>query len=166
MESKICTSLEQSSQLLNMGIDPHTADMHWHHTNSRSETMKWELKPFHPHFFEGDAVKLYSKIAQVSDKFRQRFLNKQPEQISAEEQFKRLHGKDIPAWSLEALFKILPDTISEGDDYYTFSVMKWCIEYITPGKPAIIHSAKANLIDSAVDLLIRLEGGRKHENKN
>jgi len=116
MEQRICTSREQSQQLMKIGINPHTADMTWHHTHSRAKTLEWELKPFKPHFFEGEAIKMYEKIAKVSDTFVQRFLGKEPEQISAKEQFDRLYGQDIPAWSLTALMDELPQMVVFDDE--------------------------------------------------
>lgn len=44
--TQICTTREQSERLLAMGLNPETADMHWHYTNSRSESLKWRLEPY------------------------------------------------------------------------------------------------------------------------
>lgn len=43
-KSQIATTREQSEQLLALGLKPETADMVYHHTNSRVNSMEWELQ--------------------------------------------------------------------------------------------------------------------------
>ncbi len=48
INTQIATTREQSKRLLDLGIKPETADMVYHYTNSRVESLKWELRPHPP----------------------------------------------------------------------------------------------------------------------
>lgn len=102
-KSQICTTREQSERLLALGLKPETADMVWHYTKSRSETMKWELQPHPPvtmNNFHGNISKL--------NIFKQK--NSYGEVMTGEEYFHELWGRDIPAWSLHRLYELYNST--------------------------------------------------------
>ena len=42
-KNNISTTPEQSKRLLALGVKPETADMVYHHTNSKSPIFEWEL---------------------------------------------------------------------------------------------------------------------------
>lgn len=121
MEQVICTSIEQSKKLMDAGIDPHTADMTWHHNETRIKSMEWDLKPYKPHFFEGDAIKRYGLISDFGNKFSKRMGIKRPE-YDAKTQFERLYGKDVPAWSFMGLLKLLPKHIEKDGVKYILRI--------------------------------------------
>lgn len=121
MEQVICTSIEQSKKLMDAGIDPHTADMTWHHNETRIKSMEWELRPYKPHFFEGDAIKRYGLISDFGNKFSKRMGIKRPD-YDAKTQFEQLHGKDVPAWSFMALLKLLPKHVEKDGIRYDLRI--------------------------------------------
>ena len=43
-KSQIATTRDQSKILLSLGLKPETADMVYHHTNSRVKSLEWELQ--------------------------------------------------------------------------------------------------------------------------
>ena len=43
-KSQIATTRDQSEILLSLGLKPETADMVYHHTNSRVKSWEWELQ--------------------------------------------------------------------------------------------------------------------------
>ena len=43
-KSQIATTREQSEILLSLGLKPETADMVYHHTNSRVKSLEWKLQ--------------------------------------------------------------------------------------------------------------------------
>lgn len=47
-KSRICTTREQSERLLALGLKLETADMVYHHTNSRVPALEWELQTKSP----------------------------------------------------------------------------------------------------------------------
>jgi hypothetical protein len=123
MEQVICTTIEQSQRLIAAGIDPHTADMTWHHNNSRIKVLEWELKPFKPRFFEGESVKMMEKIAEFSNKFRKDFLKMpNPEARDAKAQYEEMYGKDVPAWSFMGLLKIMPKKVRKDNVDYKLRI--------------------------------------------
>ena len=42
--AQIATTIEQSKKFKGLGIDVDSADMSWHFTNMRTESLQWELK--------------------------------------------------------------------------------------------------------------------------
>lgn len=102
--AQIATTREQSKKLLELGISCETADMSWHFTNSRVEILQWELnttKLTTKESFFGKIDKLTSPLHRHADGTL----------MTGEEVFDKIWGKDLPAWSLGALIKLLPDTI-------------------------------------------------------
>lgn len=100
-ESQICTTREQSQRLLDMGLKPETADMSYHFTNSRVESMQWELQTKPPtlrgKFWTEERI---ARLARRGE--------------SGEEVFDKLWGKDVPAWSLSRLMDIMPNEVFEN----------------------------------------------------
>ena len=97
--TQICTTREQSKRLLAMGLNPETADMHWHYTNSRSESLKWRLEPYRLTTREN----FFGKIDRLAILQRKR-ADGTP--MTGDEVFEEIWGKDIPAWSLHRLMII------------------------------------------------------------
>ena len=82
MDTKICTSLEQSKKLMELGIDVNTADMYWLNrfidlTQTKYVLFVVDRSEKHIDFFNSYAVAVEK-------------------------------GEIIPAWSLTALFGVLP----------------------------------------------------------
>lgn len=106
----VCTSIEQSKELVSMGILPETADMVYHYTNSSLKN-KYELIPRKPtlrgEFWTKERI---AKLAKYD------YINKR--QLTGEEVFDKLWGNDIPAWSFLALLSLLPNkVIFENKEY-------------------------------------------------
>jgi len=76
--SKICTNIEQSKRLLELGIDPETSDMYWR-----------ELR--------------YSEPVEYSLNYRPREMMLTSRTIA------------FPAWSLSALFELMPATLYDKE---------------------------------------------------
>ena len=123
-EKLICTSIEQSRKLINAGIDPHTADMHYHHSNTRIKSLEWELRTYKPQFFEGDGIKLMERFATATNTFNERMNFKNQPKETAQSYFERTHGKDVPAWSFMGLVKLLPKHVEKDGVRYDLCI-KW-----------------------------------------
>lgn len=109
IESQIATTRLQSMRLLGLGIKSETADMVYHYTNSRIEKLKWELQP-HPPTLRG---KYWTpqRISKLASPFHK---NTDGTPMTGEQVFDHLWGKDIPAWSLDRLLKIMPKSIEQA----------------------------------------------------
>lgn len=107
-KSQIATTREQSEVLLSMGLKPETADMVYHHTNSRVKSLEWELQT-KPPTLRG---KFWTpeRIAKLKSPF-----HKHPDGtlMTGEEIFDCLWGKDVPAWSLDRLLELIPKSIKQ-----------------------------------------------------
>ncbi len=111
--NKICTSIEQSKKLIELGIDMNTADMMWTYD-----------------FTAG----VINGINVISGHFK-------PEE------------KDIPAWSISALFELLPEDflLYKGDDdgcYYE------CYEY--GNSKEFGSEAYSNVLDGVYEVICKL----------
>lgn len=108
-KSQIATTREQSEVLLSLGLKPETADMVYHHTNSRVKSLEWELQT-KPPTLRG---KFWTpeRIAKLKSPF-----HKHPDGtlMTGEEIFDCLWGKDVPAWSLDRLLEIIPKSIYQN----------------------------------------------------
>ena len=95
-KSAICTSIEQSKRLLELGLKKETADMVYHYQKFSAGTMQWELRPHPPTLRHTTHLNV--------DKLNV-FKHKKPDGsiMTGEEYFQELWGKDIPAWSLHRL---------------------------------------------------------------
>lgn len=161
MEQLICTTLEQSKKLIDAGIDPHTADMTWHHHDSRIKSMEWELRPFKPRFFEGDAIKMYAKISKFGNDFSKKMGFKRPD-YDAKTQFEQLHGKDVPAWSFMGLLKLMPKHVEKDGVRYDLRI-NWnddddALYYVNADRKTLKFERRAtpdstDLLDSLVIML-------------
>ena len=80
--------------------------MVYHYTNSRSEAMRWELRPHLPTLRHTTHLNV--------DKLNV-FKHKKPDGsiMTGEEYFQELWGKDIPAWSLHRLLVMLYSNLGE-----------------------------------------------------
>ena len=101
--TQICTTREQSQRLLELGLNPETADMHWHYTNSRSESLKWRLEPYRL----TTRGNFFGKIDRLAILQRKR-TDGTP--MTGDEVFEEIWGKDIPAWSLHRLIEMCNKT--------------------------------------------------------
>lgn len=120
-KSQICTTQEQSQKLLDMGLKPETADMVYHFTGSKVEAMQWELQA-NPPTLRGEfwTEERIARLVRGGE--------------SGEEVFDRIWGKDVPAWSLSRLLKLLPNKIKVSEQEFIFSLTheydgSWCASY-------------------------------------
>lgn len=106
--AQIATTREQSKRLLELGISRETADMSWHFTGMQIEALQWELKTARL----TTKKNFFGKIEKLASPFY-----KHPDGtiMTGEEVFDKIWGKDLPAWSLGALIRLLPDTIILDD---------------------------------------------------
>lgn len=98
-KSQVCTSVEQSKRLLELGLKKETADMVYHYQKFSTGTMQWELRPHPPTLRHTTHLNV--------DKLNV-FKHKKPDGsiMTGEEYFQELWGKDIPAWSLHRLIEM------------------------------------------------------------
>ena len=128
MNTKICTSIEQSKKLLSLGLAPSTADMcyigtekeHILHAESYSQILKWR--------------KDYKKESNAP-----------------------FSTTIIPAWSLAALLELMPDIIKVEEECYTFSLIKNVIEYIDHEGKALYSTGGESFVDAAVKMFELIE---------
>ena len=109
-KSQIATTREQSETLLALGLKPETADMVYHHKESRISAWEWELLPHTPTL----RGKFWTpeRIAKLKSPF-----HKHPDgsPMTGEEVFDSIWGKDIPAWSLSRLLELLPVKVPDPE---------------------------------------------------
>lgn len=104
--AQIATTREQSQRLLDLGIPANTADMSWHFTNMKTESLQWELKPAPlttKENFLGRIEKLACSLYKHAD----------GTPMTGDEVFDKIWGNDLPAWSLGALIALLPDEVRD-----------------------------------------------------
>lgn len=132
--AQICTTRDQSKKLLELGISSETADMSWHFTNMKTESLQWELKPAplttKENFF-GRIEKLACSLYKHAD----------GTPMTGDEVFNKIWGEAIPAWSLGALIGILPSKVK--DEKFTIDY------YLTIGKDGVTYS---NLMEDEENL--------------
>jgi len=98
--NKICTSLEQSQKLIELGIDVNTADMWWAERYKGRTTMDFQyIVDEEPYYY-------LSFIKPSNDNYSQDTI------------------KDIPAWSLSALLELIPPYLGEFKDGIDFGFSK------------------------------------------
>ena len=156
-KSQIVTTREQSKILLSMGLKPETADMVYHYTNSRVESLEWEHQTKPP----TSRGKFWTpeRIAKLKSPF-----HKHPfvTLMTGEEIFDRLWGKDIPAWSLDRLLEIMPKSITQSNRPNSDFAMNsdgtfWFISYEELGydvKHQEMRSSSFDAIMSMIEWLI------------
>lgn len=101
--AQIATTREQSKRLLELGISRETADMSWHFTGMRTKSLQWELKTARL----TTKKNFFGKIEKLASPF---YKHPYGTIMTGEEIFDKIWGKDLPAWSLRALIRLLPDT--------------------------------------------------------
>lgn len=132
---KNCTSIEQSKRLLELGLNPDTADMHYTVVGDLSASS----------YTEG--LVNAGSIAKA--------WHKNPEELKA---------KVVPAWSLSALLNLTPDIIGDyvlrldkvDGDYYI-----WYDEIGKGWSDDMPHPSSDNFIDVAYKNLVLLLENKK-----
>lgn len=144
--SQVCTSVEQSRRLLDLGLKPETADMVYRNTNSRTEIMRWELKPYPPTLKSTTHLNI-DKLNVFKHK------NSDGKVMSGEEYFQELFGKDIPAWSLHRLIEMLPYTMTFRLKKHKITLYDICRTIPTSTSPGnTYYDALINAIEGLIDL--------------
>lgn len=107
--NKICTSIEQSKKLIELGIDINTADMYYQYVLPKSSKIKHNPEIGNP----VNALKWYNKGYTTFGK----------EPITLDEYC-------VPCWSLAALLEQLDDEITDenGNDY-NLTIVKENLQY-------------------------------------
>ena len=132
MKTKICTDIDQSKKLLELGVDVNTADMCLTWVNN-----KW------------------NEVVGNADKIREIQIS------NAEDRGEDSSIVNvIPAWSLVALHECLPSGIDIDGTLYVFESHntfdnEWVYEYKFEDS-APLYSKLKNEIDVAVDMIIKL----------
>lgn len=157
-KSQIATTREQSEKLLALGLKPETADMVYHHKESRISAWEWELLPHTPTL----RGKFWTpeRIAKLKSPF-----HKHPDgsPMTGEEVFDSIWGKDIPAWSLSRLLELLPTQIKIGTTsedifglYHENNGGKWNLSYL-----GIQYFETESPFDSCIAAICWLIGNNK-----
>lgn len=136
--TKICTSIEQSKKLLELGIDRNTVDMYWFNRHIDLTETKYEL-------FVVDRsnkhIDFFNSYAVAVDNY-----------------------EIIPAWSLSALLELMPDKISINNESYYLSFKKKCVEFrgpITCDGQKSKSFEMDNIIDAAFEMVCWLKENNK-----
>lgn len=150
MTTQICTTLEQSNRLLRAGVNPQTADMTYHHKNSRVPALEWELRCTPPVLRATSKMNIDRLVSP---------LHKNPDGtlMTGEEVFDKIWGKDIPAWSLSTLLGMMPRRI----DKYILSLNRfelgWYVAYKTDKEGTVPESLHEECYDGTLfDVVIRM----------
>lgn len=110
--NKICTSLEQSKKLIELGVDINTADMRYGYIAPYD---------FSDRMYDGG----YDEVPYPKD-----FLKKNPNFSENE------YDGELPAWSLSALLELIPERIPG-----TKLVIKWDGSYYIEGRDCLFDTA-------------------------
>lgn len=105
---KICTTIEQSKKLIKLGVDVNTADMRYGYIAPYD---------FSDRMYDGG----YDEVPYPKD-----FLKKNADFSENE------YDGELPAWSLSALIKLLPDKITIDNESYYPSFDKKSIAFRGP----------------------------------
>lgn len=111
-KSQICTSVEQSKRLLELGLKKETADVTWKFSHTRQGIPMYDCQagPTWTNEIRERYIKYGAKL--------QIFQNwKHPDgtQMSGEEIYAKITEKDLPAWSLHRLIELLGGNIAIDD---------------------------------------------------
>ena len=148
-KNNISTTREQSERLLSLGVKPETADMVYHHTNSRSPFFEWELQPYPP-TLRGDRWP-QERINKLATR-----LHKHPDgtPMTGEEVFDSIWGQDVPSWSLSRLLEMMSDRAGE----LTFKIIYPVVGYFSSDVGRFY--ADADIFNNCVDMIEWLIKGR------
>lgn len=148
--AQICTTREQSQKLLELGIKSNTADMSWHFTNSRAESLQWELKTFRLTTKEN----FFGKIEKLATPF---FKHADGTPMTGEEVFDKIYGKDLPAWSLGSLIALMPSEIHNCHRKKYFKLEHERVSYFDKDEIyGFSLYVENNLFDACVSMIERL----------
>ena len=137
---KICTSIEQSRKLIELGIDVNTADMRYGYIAPYD---------FSDRMYDGG----YDEVPYPKD-----FLKKNP-YFSENE-----YDGELPAWSLTALMELMPDKISIDNESYYLSFTKKSVEFrgpITWDGQKTKSFEMDNILDAAFEMVVWLKENGK-----
>ena len=128
--NKICTSIEQSKKLLELGIDINTADMRYGY-----------IAPYEysDRMFDGG----YDEVPYPKD-----FLKRNPNFSENE------YDGELPAWSLAALLDVLPEGVIKN--YYAPNLQKENGKYSIAYGNEVLLSIADNPVDACVELIEKL----------
>jgi len=131
--NKICTSLEQSKKLIELGVDVDTSDMVYLRSYFEDEG---EYNLLVGSYHEGYMEKDDGTLIQIFD-------------------------EHIPAWSLAALIDILPRFIEFKGDKYYLRFMKEYVEYandeVSITGRCLHTTGNDNLVDACCEMIIKLK---------
>ncbi|WP_157766244.1 hypothetical protein [Prevotella intermedia] len=146
--AQIATTIEQSKKFKGLGIDVDSADMSWHFTNMRTESLQWELKTVPLVTKEN----FFGKIEKLASPF---YKHADGSPMTGDEVFDKIWGKDLPAWSLGALIKLMPDTIIlDNGDVCGLSVLNIGVYYRCFVDRSIVQGFENdNIFDNCVNMI-------------
>jgi len=130
--SDICTSIEQSKNLLELGLDPNTSDMYYQKVLPKSDKIEHNPKVGNP----VDSLEWYNKGYTAFGK----------EPLKLEEHC-------IPAWSVSVLLDLIPSYQSfksEGKYWYELWIGCW------NDSPNYVTGRYVNQLDAAYDMVAYL----------
>lgn len=147
-KSQICTTREQSERLLALGLKAETADMVYHYTKSRVKAMEWELNT-KPPTLRG---KFWTpeRIAKLKDPFHK---NPDGTEMTGEQVFDAIWGKDIPAWSLGRLLEIMPQYIDEKETVQLMLEPPLIVYYDTQYKGLHRLTSNPNIFENCISMI-------------
>lgn len=124
--TKICTSLQQSKKLVELGIDVNTADMRYGY-----------IAPYEysDRMYEGG----YNEVPYPKD-----FLKNNPNFSEND------YDGEFPAWSLSALLNIIPEPYLVQNSEGTWLIHSWVNKY-----PWSV-GGYSNPIDACVEMIVKL----------
>ena len=138
----ICTSIEQSQKLLELGLSPNTADMYYQRVMPKSDKIEHNPKVGNP----VEALSLYNKGYTA-------FNNNEP---------LKLEEHCISAWSLSALLNLVPKNIDmRTATSYHFSLWPtydktWMAIYETAGHYVFEMFEKETAIEAVYSMVVYL----------
>lgn len=95
-KSQVCTSVDQSRRLLELGLKKETADMHYSYLRTNGD---YEL-----------TATAYADLLRLKDRMNNRKILGMG--------WDELYGNNIPAWSLHRLIEMMPMTLIEDKEYH------------------------------------------------
>ena len=145
--NKICTTIEQSKKLIELGIDVNTADMYYQYFKSYSSS--------------NGVTTGYCDIPIIGSWKKYHISIPDPAMPNA----------DIPAWSLSALLAILPFHIISNNQRYAFGIFKgfnkegetYMLRYNVFNTEIILYETDyySNPLDAAFEMIVWLKENKK-----